>query len=90
MEGVRFERLKGSGHHYPVLFHIGSSYVPVTEATLNELKAQALVPGERFLEVLLDKVGYSDYLKERIRIELKRTGDPGTQATILQGIVREL
>lgn len=90
MEGIRFERLTGDGHHYPVVLHIGSTYVPVTESTIKELKAQALLPGERFLELLIDKVGYSEYLKERIRAELKKTGDPVTQATVLQGIVREL
>ena len=90
MEGVRFERLKGKGYHYPVLLHIGNTYVPVTESTVAELKACALAPGERFLEILVDKVGYSDYLKERIRAELAKTGDPVTQATVLQGNVREL
>jgi SOS response regulatory protein OraA/RecX len=90
MEGIRFERLTGDGHHYPVVLHIGSTYVPVTESTIKELKAQALLPGERFLELLIEKVGYSEYLKERIRAELKKTGDPITQATVLQGIVREL
>jgi hypothetical protein len=90
MEGIRFERLTGAGHHYPVVLHIGSTYVPVTESTIKELKAQALLPGERFLELLIEKVGYSEYLKERIRAELKKTGDPVTQATVLQGIVREL
>jgi hypothetical protein len=90
MEGIRFERLTGEGHHYPVVLHIGSTYVPVTESTIKELKAQALLPGERFLELLIEKVGYSEYLKERFRAELKKTGEPITQATVLQGIVREL
>jgi len=90
VEGVSFERLKGEGHHYPVLLHIGSTYVPVTENTVSELKACALLPGERFLEILIDKVGYSDYLKDRIRAELKKTGDPVTQATVLQGVIRDL
>ena len=90
VDGVRFERLPGKGHHYPVLFHVGSSYVPVTETIVSELKACALLPGERFLEILIDKVGYSEYLKERIRAELKKTGDPVTQATVLQGVIRNL
>jgi len=73
-----------------VLFHVGHCYVPVTENIVNELKASALLPGERFLEVLIDKLGYSEYLKERIREEIKKTGDPVTQATVLQGVVRNL
>lgn len=90
MDGIRFERLKGPGHHYPVVLHIGSTYVPVTETTVKELKAQTLLPGERFLEVLIEKTGYSNYLKEQIRAELRKTGDPVTQATVLQGLVRDL
>jgi SOS response regulatory protein OraA/RecX len=90
VDGIRFERLKGQGHHYPVVMHIGSTYVPVTETIVKELKAHTLLPGERFLEILIDKTGYSNYLKEQIRAELKKTGDPVTQATVLQGIVREL
>jgi hypothetical protein len=90
VDGVRFERLKGKRHHYPVLFHVGFSYVPVTEAIISELKACSLLSGERFLDVLLDKLGYSDYLKERILEELKKTGDPVTQATVLQGVIRDL
>ena len=90
MDGVKFERLPGKGRHYPVLFHIGSSYIPVTEDIVTDLKACALLPGERFLEILVDKVGYSEYLKERIRAELKKTGDPVTQATVLQGVIRNL
>ena len=90
VDGVRFERVAGKGHHYPVLFHVGNCYVPVTENIVSELKACALLPGERFLEVLIDKLGYSEYLKERIREELKKTGDPVTQGTILQGVVRNL
>jgi len=90
MDGVRFERVPGTGHHYPVLLHIGSSYVPVTEHIVGELKACALLPGERFLEVFIEKVGYSAYLKERLRAEITKTGDPVTQATVLQGAIRDL
>jgi len=90
VDGVRFERLPGEGHHYPVVFHVGNCYVPVTEHIVRELKASTLLPGERFLEVLIEKLGYSEYLKERIREELRKTGDPVTQATVLQGVVRNL
>jgi hypothetical protein len=90
VDGVKFERLPGEGRHYPVHLHVGSSYIPVTESTVAELKACSLLPGERFLDILLDRVGYSNYLKERIREELAKTGDPVTQATVLQGIVRDL
>ena len=37
-----------------------------------------------------DRVGYSSYLKDQIRTELKSSGDPVTQITVLQGAIREL
>ena len=89
MKGLRFERI-GKNRHYNVVFHMGSSYVPVSDDIVEELKAQSLLPVERFLDLLVDRVGYSSYLKEQIRAELKSSGDPVTQITILQGAVRAL
>jgi len=89
MKGLRFERL-GNGRYYNVVLHIGSSYVPVTDETVEELKAQSLLPPERFLHFLVDKVGYSSYLREQIHQELKQAGDPITQVTVLQGAIRDL
>ena len=89
MKGLRFERL-GNGRHYNVVLHIGSSYIPVTDETVEELKAQSLLPPERFLHFLVDKVGYSTYLREQIQQELKHAGDPITQVTVLQGAIRDL
>lgn len=89
MKGLRFERL-GKGQYYKVVLHIGNTYVPISDDILEELKAQSLLPAERFLEVLVERVGYSSYLKEQIRSELKNAGDSVTQVTVLQGAVREL
>ncbi|MBX3236734.1 MAG: hypothetical protein KF814_11330 [Nitrospiraceae bacterium] len=89
MKGLRFERL-GRDRYYNVIFHIGSTYVPVSDETIDDLKAQSLLPAERFLDLLLDKIGYSTYLKDQIRTELKTAGDPVTQITVLQGTIREL
>ena len=89
VKGLRFERI-GKNRYYNVVFHMGNSYVPVSEETLEELKAQSLLPVERFLDFLIDRVGYSSYLKEQIRAELKASGDPVTQITVLQGAIREL
>ena len=88
-KGLRFERI-GTDRHYNIVLHIGATYVPVSDETLEALRAQALLPAERFLEVLVEKVGYSSYLKEQIRAELKTNGDPHTQITILQGAIRTL
>lgn len=89
MKGLRFERI-GRGRYYNVVFHMGSTYVPVSDETVEELKTQSLLPAERFLDFLIDRVGYSSYLKEQIRTELKSSGDPVTQITVLQGAIREL
>lgn len=89
MKGLRFERL-GTGRHYNIVLHIGSSYIPVTDETFEELKSKSLMPPERFLDLLIDKLGYSSYLRDQIRSELDRAGNPVTQITVLQGALREL
>ncbi len=89
MKGLRLERI-GTGRYYNVVMHIGSTYVPVSDETIVELKTQTLLPPERFLDLLVQKIGYSSYLKEQIRGELKRAGDPVTQVTVLQGAIRDL
>ena len=89
MKGLRFERI-GQDRHYNIIFHIGSTYVPVADETIEELKSKSLLPAERFLDVLVDKIGYSSYLKDQIRTELQTAGDPTTQITVLQGAIRDL
>jgi len=89
VKGLRFERI-ATGRHYNVVFHIGSTYIPVSDETVEELRDQSLLPAERFLDLLIDRVGYSSYLKDQIRTELKATGDPTTQITVIQGAIREL
>lgn len=89
MKGLRFERI-GKGQYYNVVFHIGSTYVPVSDETVEELKGQSLLPTERFLELLVDRIGYSSYLKDQIRTELRSSGDPVTQITVIQGAIRDL
>ena len=89
VKGLRFERL-GNGKYYNIVLHIGSSYVPVSDETVEELKGQSLLPPERFLALLVDKIGYSSYLREQIQQELKLAGDPITQVTVLQGVIRDI
>ncbi len=88
-KGLRFERI-GTDRHYNVVFHIGDTYVPVSDEIVEALKAQSLLPAERFLEFLIDKVGYSSYLGDQIRAELKRSGETVTLMTVLQGAIRDL
>jgi hypothetical protein len=89
VKGLRFERI-GKDRHYNIIFHVGTTYVPVSDETLEELKRNSLLSSERFLELLVDKVGYSSYLKDQIRTELNTAGDPVTQITVLQGAIRDL
>ena len=56
MKGLRFERI-GKDRYYNVVFHMGNAYVPVSDETLEELKSQSLLPVERFLDLLIDRVG---------------------------------
>jgi len=67
-----------------------STYMPVGEETLEELKAQSRLPAERFLDLFIDRVGHTAYLKDQIRAALQSSGDPVTQITTLQGAIREL
>jgi hypothetical protein len=46
VKGLRFERI-ATGRHYNVVFHIGSTYVPVSDDTIEELKEQSLLPDRR-------------------------------------------
>jgi len=89
VKGVWLERL-GTNRHYNVVFHMGSTYMPVGEETLEELKAQSRLPAERFLDLLVDRVGHTAYLNDQIRAALQSSGDPVTQITTLQGAIREL
>ena len=89
MKGLRFERI-GKDRHYNIIFHIGSTYIPVTDETIEQLKGSSLLPSDRFLDVLIDKIGYSSYLKDQIRAELDTAGDATTQVTVLQGAIRDL
>jgi hypothetical protein len=89
VKNLGFKRL-GTNRHYNVVFHMGSTYMPVSEETLEELKAQSLLPVEQFLNLLIDRVGHSSYLKDQIREALKSSGDSVTQITMLQGTIREL
>ena len=55
MKGLRFERI-GGDRYYNVVFHMGSTYVPVSDETIAELKTQSLLPAERFLDLLIVRI----------------------------------
>ena len=83
MTGLRFEQ-KEEGSYYKLILHIGDCYVPVSDEIVEELKQHASATADRFLSVLLDKVGYSSYLKEQIQTQLEKGGNTGSQISALQ------
>ncbi len=83
MNGLRFER-RGDGDYYKVLLHIGSTYVPISDEDVESLKKQSAILGDKLLEFFLDRVGYSSYLKDQIKAELAKLGDPPKQISTLR------
>ncbi|GJL52393.1 hypothetical protein [Candidatus Nitrospira salsa] len=83
MTGLRFER-KGDGDYYKLILHIGDCYVPVSDDIVEVLTQHTSATADRFLSVLLEKVGYSSYLKEQIQSELARGGNTSAQISALQ------
>ena len=89
MDGLRFER-RGEGDYYKVLLHIGSTYVPISDEDVAELKRQSAILGDKLLEFFLDRVGYSSYLKDQIKAELAKLGEPPKQISTLRQSILEL
>lgn len=85
--GLHFER-RGEGY-YRIILHIGSCYVPVSDEIVEDLKKQVTLSPDQFLDVFIEKVGYSSYLKDQIRQELTNGGDAATQASTLQQAICE-
>ena len=83
MTGLRFEQ-KDEGNYYKVILHIGDCYVPVSDDIIEQLKQHTSATADRFLSVLLDKVGYSSYLKEQIQTQLEKSGNTSAQISALQ------
>ena len=89
VEGLRFEK-RGTGSYYKVLLHIGSTFVPISDDDVHELKKQSPIMGEKFVDFFLDRVGYSSYLKEQIRAELRKLGEAPKQISTLRQLILEL
>jgi|TARA_B100001750_G_scaffold236360_1_gene240088 hypothetical protein len=89
MDRLRFER-RGEGDYYKVLLHVGSTYVPISDEDVDELKKQSAILGDKLPEFFLDRVGYSSYLKEQIKTELRKLGDPPKQISTLRQSILEI
>ena len=89
MHGLRFER-RGEDDYYKVILHIGSTYVPISDEDVEELKKNSMLLGGQFLEFFLDRIGYSSYLKDQIKAELLKIGDSAQQMSMLRQSLQEL
>lgn len=88
-EGLRFER-RGEGDYYKVILHVGSTYVPISDEDVEELKKESRLLGGQFLEFFLDRVGYSSYLKDQLQAELRKIGNSYEQISMLRQSIQEL
>ena len=89
MDGILFEK-RGEGSYYKVILHVGTTYIPISDADVLELKKQSPIMGEKFVDFFLDRVGYSSYLKDQIRAELKKLGEAPKQISTLRQLILEL
>ncbi len=89
MDGLRFER-RSEEDYYKVILHVGSTYVPISDEDVEELKKKSKLSGGQFLEFFLDRIGYSSYLKDQIKAELLKIGTPTQQFSILRRSIQEL
>jgi len=89
MDGLRFER-RGEGEYYKVILHIGSTYVPVSDENVEELKQNSMLSDDPLLEFFLDRIGYSSYLKDQLKAELLKIGDSYQQSSILRQSIQAL
>lgn len=88
MNGIRFER-RGEGGYYKVILHVGSTYVPVSDEDMEALKQESTSSGQ-FLELFLDRIGYSSYLRDQLKAELEKIGNSSEQLSMLRQSIQEL
>ena len=86
--GLRLE-LRGQGNYYKGILHIGSTLIPISDEILDELRTKTALSSDGFFRLLVEKVGYSSYLQEAIRQEVKNTGDLNAQMAAIQQTLRE-
>ncbi len=86
--GLRLEH-RGEGHYYKVILHIGSTLIPISDDIVEELQKHTTVPPDQFFGTFVNKVGYSSYLQEQIRQEVRNSGDLNPQISVLQEFFRQ-
>ncbi len=86
--GLRLE-LRGEGNYYKGILHIGSTFIPISDDILDELRAKTALSPNEFFRLFLEKVGYSSYLHEQIQQEVKNGGGLNSQMSAIQQILRQ-
>ncbi len=86
--GLRLE-LRGEGNYYKGILHIGSTFIPISDDILDELRAQTALSPNEFFRLFLEKVGYSSYLHEQIQQEVINGGGLNSQMSAIQQILRQ-
>ena len=78
---LHFKKIPGGT--YQVLFYVGDFFVPVEEDLIQELKKQANHSPQEFLKLIIDKLGFTTYLKSAIQEVLNKSNDSAAQAKTL-------
>lgn len=87
-KGLRLEQ-RGEGNYYKVILHIGSTFIPLSDDIVEELRAHTTLTPDQFFPIFVNKVGYSSYLQEQIRQEVREGGDLNTQMSAIQQFFRQ-
>lgn len=87
-KGLKLEQ-RGEGNYYKVILHIGSTLVPISDDIVEELQNHTALSPDQFFPIFLNKVGYSSYLQEQIRQEVREAGDLNAQMTTIQQFFRQ-
>ncbi|MDT3777465.1 hypothetical protein PJI16_07820 [Nitrospira sp. MA-1] len=86
--GLRLEQ-RGDGNYYRVILHIGSTFIPISDDIVEELRTHIALTPDQFFPIFVNKVGYSSYLQEQIRKEVQSTGDLIPQMSAIQQFFRQ-
>jgi hypothetical protein len=87
-KGLRLEQ-RGERNYYKVILHIGSTLIPISDDIVEELKTHTALTPDQFFSIFVSKVGYSSYLQEQIRQEIREAGDLSAQMSALQQFFRQ-